>query len=101
MVGVVTALSGARLSRAGRGDDQQWAVVVWLGTQRRIAEIFPSRAHALADCAWREAEVAAYLHLLRGTGQPVPRYLVAPMRRADLPKSWRPLPALGFLHVAR
>jgi hypothetical protein len=27
----------------------------------------------------------------------VPHYSVAPIRRADLPKKWSPLPALGFL----
>lgn len=78
-------------------DDRLWAVVAWLGTQRRIAEVFPSRARALADCDWREREVHAYVHLFRGTGQPVPRYGVTPVRRSDLPKRWKPLPALGFL----
>ena len=78
-------------------DDSLWAVVAWLGTQRRIAEVFPSRARALADCDWREREVRAYVHLFRGTGQPVPRYGVTPVRRSDLPRRWKPLPALGFL----
>jgi hypothetical protein len=27
----------------------------------------------------------------------VPHYSVAPIRRADLPRKWVPLPALGFL----
>jgi len=27
----------------------------------------------------------------------VPFYSVAPIRRADLPRKWKPLPALGFL----
>jgi hypothetical protein len=27
----------------------------------------------------------------------VPRYSVAPVRRTDLPRGWKPLPALGFL----
>lgn len=79
------------------GDDALWAVVAWLGTQRRIAEVFPSRARALADCDWREREVRAYAHLLRGTNQPIPRYGVVPVRRSDLPRRWQPLPALGFL----
>lgn len=79
------------------GDDSLWAVIAWMGTQRRIAEVFPSRTRALADCNWREQEVKAYVHLLRGNGQPVPRYGVAPVRRSDLPRRWKPLPALGFL----
>jgi hypothetical protein len=28
---------------------------------------------------------------------PMPHYSVAPIRRADLPRKWAPLPALGFL----
>ena len=44
-----------------------------------------------------EREVRAYVHLFRGTGQAVPRYGVTPVRRSDLPKRWKPLPALGFL----
>jgi hypothetical protein len=41
--------------------------------------------------------VRAYAGFLVGTAQPMPRYSVTPIRRADLPKAWRPLPALGFL----
>lgn len=78
-------------------EDSLWAVIAWVGTQRRIAEVFPSRARALADCDWREREVKAYIHLFRHTNQPVPRYGIAPVRRSDLPRKWRPLPALGFL----
>jgi hypothetical protein len=84
------------LRRSG-SDDSLWAVIAWLGTQRRIAEVFPSRARALADRDWREQQVKAYLHLFRGTGQSVPHYGVLPVRRSDLPRKWRPLPALGFL----
>lgn len=91
MADVLTAVP-----KAGN-DDSLWGVIAWLGTQRRIAEVFPSRARALADQAWREQEMKAYIHLLRGTDQPVPRYSVAPVRRSDLPRRWRPLPALGFL----
>ena len=82
--------------RAG-GEDSLWAVIAWLGTQRRVAEVFPSRARALADCEWRQREVRAYAHLLQGTAHPLPMYGVAPVRRSDLPRRWRPLPALGFL----
>jgi hypothetical protein len=28
---------------------------------------------------------------------PVPNYSVSSIRRADLPRNWQPLPALGFL----
>jgi hypothetical protein len=79
----------------GRGEESLWAVIAWFGTRRQIAEVFSSRARALADCTWREQEVRAYVHLL--SDQPVPRYGVAPVRRSDLPKKWKPLPALGFL----
>jgi hypothetical protein len=79
------------------GEESQWAVIAWLGTQRRVAEVFPSRLRALADCEWRERQVHAYVHLLRDSGQPVPVYGIAPIRRSDLPRRWKPLPALGFL----
>jgi hypothetical protein len=82
---------------ASAGEDSLWAVIAWLGSQRRVAEVFPSRARALADRDWREREVQAYRTVLLGTTHPVPRYSVAPIRRSDLPKRWRPLPALGFL----
>ncbi len=78
-------------------DDTIWAVVASLGKTDRIADIYPNRTAALADRVWREQQVAAYAGLLRGVRQPVPRYSVAPIRRADLPRAWRPLPALGFL----
>jgi len=78
-------------------DDTLWAVVASLGRVNRIAEIYPNRTAALEDRAWREQQVAAYAAFLRSSTQPVPRYSVAPIRRADVPKAWRPLPALGFL----
>jgi hypothetical protein len=78
-------------------EDTLWAVMASLGRASRIAEIYPNRAAALADRTWREQQVHAYSGLLRGSRQPVPRYSVAPIRRADVPKAWRPLPALGFL----
>ncbi len=78
-------------------DDTLWAVMARMGRASRIAEIYPSRAAALEDRSWREQQVTAYTGLLRGCRQPVPQYSVAPIRRADVPKSWRPLPALGFL----
>lgn len=78
-------------------DDTLWAVIAQLGRTSRIAEVFPNRAAALADRQWREQQVTAYAAFLRTTRQPVPHYSVAPVRRADLPRQWRPLPALGFL----
>lgn len=78
-------------------DDTLWAVVASVGRTTRVAEIFPNRLAALADRAWREQQVKAYGAFLRTTSQPPPRYSVAPIRRADLPRSWKPLPALGFL----
>ena len=79
-------------------DDSLWAVVAVIGRVIRIAEVFPNRNAALRDQAWREAEVRAYAGLLERTGQLIPRYIVRPIRRTDLPRRWKPLPALGFLN---
>jgi len=88
----------SQISRIGTaGDDTLWAVVASVGRTERIAEIHANRSAALDDRAWRERQVAAYRNLLDWAKQPLPRYSVAPIRRADLPRSWRPLPALGFL----
>ncbi len=78
-------------------DDTLWAVMARIGRTNRVAEIYPSRAAALADRAWREAQVMAHASFLRTSKQPPPHYSVAPVRRTDLPKGWKPLPALGFL----
>ncbi len=72
-------------------------MIAAIGKSQRVAEIYPNRDAALADRTWREQQVRAYAALLRGTTQPAPRYSVAPIRRADLPRAWKPLPALGFL----
>ena len=80
-----------------RKDDMLWAVVASIGRSTRVAEIFPSRERALADRAWREQQIRAYSSLFQSCRQPAPLYTVAPIRLADLPRSWRPLPALGFL----
>ena len=90
-MGQVVNLGGAR-------DDSMWAVVASIGRTHRVAEIFSNRAAALADRDWREAQVVAYANFLRNSRQPVPNYSIRPIRRAELPRSWRPLPALGFLH---
>jgi hypothetical protein len=79
-------------------DDRLWAVVASVGRSTRVAEVFPSRLAAIADQAWREQQVKAYAAFLRNSLQPTPSYTVKPIRRSDLPKAWRPLPALGFLH---
>ena len=79
-------------------DDTLWAVVASFGRTTRVAEIFSNRLAALADQAWREQQVNAYAAFLRTSRQPPPRYSVKPIRRSDLPRAWRPLPALGFLH---
>jgi len=78
-------------------DDTMWAVIASIGKLTKVANIYPSRTAALEDRAWREAQVAAHSTFLSSSRQPPPRYSVAPMRRADLPRGWKPLPALGFL----
>ncbi|GGG42658.1 hypothetical protein GCM10010964_32690 [Caldovatus sediminis] len=85
------------LVRASGSDDTMWAVVARVGKASQVAEIYRSRAAALADRDWREQQVRAYASFLQSCGRPVPFYSVAPIRRADLPRRWRPLPALGFL----
>lgn len=78
-------------------EDTLWAVVVSIGRTSRVAEVFSNRLAALSDQAWREQQVKAYAHFLRMSKQPVPAYTVRPIRRAELPRGWRPVPALGFL----
>jgi hypothetical protein len=78
-------------------DDQLWAVVASIGRTTRVAAVFTNRLAALSDRAWREQQVNEYANFLRSSRQPPPLYSVRPIRRADLPRSWRPLPALGFL----
>jgi hypothetical protein len=78
-------------------DDKLWAVVAAVGRKTRIAEIYGSRAAADADRSWREQQVRAYAGFLRSSSMPVPNYSVSPINRADLPRNWQPLPALGFL----
>ena len=85
------------LERSPSGSDVIWAVISSVGRASRIAEIYPTRNAALADRNWRESQVSAYAALLKRERQKLPHYSVAPIRRADLPKNWRPLPALGFL----
>lgn len=83
---------------AGSGDDDTlWAVIATAGRKSRVANVYRHRLAALEDRAWRAQQVSAYEDFLRRSQQPVPHYSVAPIRRADLPKKWTPLPALGFL----
>ncbi len=85
------------VSIASYRDDTLWAVIASIGRTTRVAEVFSNRMAALADQVWREQQVKAYANFLRNSLQPTPSYTVRPIRRADLPRSWRPLPALGFL----
>ena len=80
-----------------RRDDTLWAVMASVGRKTRVAEVFPNRERALADRAWREQQIRVYSGLLRSCRQAAPVYSVAPIRREELPREWRPLPALGFL----
>lgn len=77
--------------------DKLWAVIASIGRTTRVAEIHPNHGAALADRSWREQQVRAYAAFLRTSRQPAPVYSVRQVRRADLPRSWKPLPALGFL----
>ena len=77
--------------------DTLWAVVASVGKQHRVANVYVNRVAALADRTWREQQVRAYETFLRNSKQPVPHYSVAAIRRADLPRKWQLLPALGFL----
>jgi hypothetical protein len=79
------------------GEETLWAVVASVGRVSRVADIYHSRAAALADRNWRAQQVSAYAGFLSSARQPAPHYSVAPIRRADLPRKWTPLPALGFL----
>ncbi len=78
-------------------DEPLWAVIAVIGRASRVAEIFPSRDRALADRAWREQQIRAYAALFKSCKQPAPLYTVTPIKPSDLPRAWKPLPALGFL----
>jgi len=78
-------------------EDQLWAVIASIGRTTRVAAVFNSRLAALSDREWREQQVKDYATFLRNSRQPAPFYSVKPIKRAELPRSWRPLPALGFL----
>lgn len=84
------------LTRGG-DEDTLWAVVASVGRKNRIAEVYRSRTKALEDREWRAQQVRAYADFLTRSEKPIPVYTVTPIRRADLPRKWAPLPALGFL----
>jgi hypothetical protein len=92
-----TVLTEVAVLRPAAGDDTLWAVVASVGRVSRVADIYHSRDAALADRNWRIQQVTAYAGFLHSARQPAPHYSVAPIRRADLPRKWTPLPALGFL----
>ncbi|GBQ13306.1 hypothetical protein [Swaminathania salitolerans] len=77
--------------------DRLWAVMAWQGRRSRIADIHASREAAQADCDWRSRQVREYRQFLATEEKAPLRYEICPIRRADLPRQWRPLPALGFL----
>lgn len=77
--------------------DVLWAVIARQGRQARIADVHTSRPAAETDRDWRAAQVRAYTRFLIGERQPLPQYSVLSIKRADIPRGWRPLPALGFL----
>jgi hypothetical protein len=94
----VTSLLSLRAAELRSGDDDTlWAVIATAGRNSRVANVYRARSDALDDRDWRAQQVSAYVDWLRRASQPVPHYSVAPIRRADLPKKWSPLPALGFL----
>ena len=80
--------------------DVLWAVVVRQGRQTRIADVHATEGAAKADRSWRAQQVRAYTRFLIGEDRPLPAYTIRTIRRAELPRAWRPLPALGFLRGA-
>lgn len=74
-----------------------WASVFYIKGKRYITNIYNSHQQAVEDCLWRDKEVQAYKHLFTGNKQPIPEYYLTTIHRSELPKNWKPLPALGFL----
>ncbi|MDG6094184.1 hypothetical protein LOC54_03475 [Acetobacter sp. AN02] len=90
-------LPGSRVGR-GKQNDRGWAVVAVIRTKRSIAGWYSTREAAQSDCAWRREQVRAYSQFLQSSDVPVPDYHIAPLARSELPKNWKPAPALGLLH---
>lgn len=74
-----------------------WATAFVHKGKQQITNIYSSHQQAMEDCLWREKEVQAYKQLLINSQQPIPRYYITTLHRSELPKNWKPLPALGFL----
>ncbi|EUK17749.1 hypothetical protein [Commensalibacter papalotli (ex Servin-Garciduenas et al. 2014)] len=74
-----------------------WATAFYLKGKRYVTNIYSSHQQAIEDCIWRQKEVQAYKQLLISAQQPIPEYYVTTVHQSELPKNWKPLPALGFL----
>lgn len=79
--------------------DRLWAVIAWQGHRSRIANVHASKEAAEADRVWRSQQVHEYRHFLASEQKAPLRYELKQIARAELPKSWTPLPALGFLRT--
>ncbi|WP_025841630.1 endonuclease/exonuclease/phosphatase family protein [Asaia platycodi] len=77
--------------------DRLWAVIAWQGRRSRIANVHVSHEAAEADCAWRSRQVREYRQFLASEQKAPLRYEMRQIARAEIPKGWSPLPALGFL----
>ncbi|QDH18078.1 hypothetical protein E3D00_09565 [Swingsia samuiensis] len=67
------------------------------GKRNVIANVYILKEKAEADCHWRTSQVRVYSSFLRSEQQIIPRYWVKKIKKAELPKRWSPLPALGIL----
>lgn len=74
-----------------------WAVIAWHGKSSRIANVHATHEAARADCEWRSRQVREYRQFLASEQKMPLRYDVRKIGRAELPRRWVPLPALGFL----
>lgn len=89
---------GTIISIRNRKPGEIWAVIMSTGKKHQVASIYAQRNAAEADCAWRQQQVHSYTSFLQKSNQPIPHYSITPISRAELPKNWRPLPALGLLY---
>lgn len=76
-----------------------WAVAFFANGKRHIASIYYTWKQAATDCAWRQKEVRAYQQFLEKNNQVIPQYSIITIHASELPKKWRPIPALGFLSI--
>lgn len=77
--------------------DRLWAVIAWKGQRSRIANVHLTQEAARADCDWRSRQVREYRHFLAAEQKASLRYDIRQIGRAELPRRWVPMPALGFL----